>query len=151
MDQRLCGIDIRGSTLAMIRLFSAFAFAVLFLAPALVQGQSELDRLEDKISHHLETKMPGWNHKRGEPMAGTSKDVLTEFWSGANRVVKISIMPHKTVDEARQSIEEFVKYDREKEHLHGFGDDAYAWGYGLSNVIFRRGRFNVYVSTVARR
>src|SRR5258708_2278549 len=48
MDQGLCGIDIRGSISAMIRLFTAFAFAVLFLSPALVQGQSDLDRLEER-------------------------------------------------------------------------------------------------------
>ena len=58
-------------------------------------------------------------------------------------------MPHKTPDEAREAIREFVKYDREKQELNGFSDEAYAWGFGLGNVVFRRGKFNVYVSTVA--
>lgn len=131
------------------RILTALTFVGLFLAQTLAQGQSELDKLEDKVSHHIRTKMPGWNYKRGEPMPGTSKDVLTEFWRGSNRVVKISIMPHQSAEEARQSLQEFIKYDREIEQLKGFGDEAYLWGYGLSNLVFRRGRFNVYVSTVA--
>src|SRR5437879_4761438 len=114
-------------------LLVALTLFVVFLIHAVAKAQSEADRLEDKLSHYIETKMPGWKHKRGEPMVGTSKDVVTEFWASSNRVVKISIMPHKSADEAREAIREFVKYDREKQDLIGLGDEAYAWGFGLGN------------------
>jgi hypothetical protein len=43
----------------------------------------------------------------------------------------------------------FLKYESQKEELKGYGDEAYGWGYGTSRVVFRRGRFIVYVSTYA--
>jgi hypothetical protein len=92
--------------------------------------------------------MRQWKHKRGESIEG-SKNVVIEFWSFSNRVVKVSIIPHTSADEARQALLDFVRYDRDKEEIKGLGDNAYAWGYGLSNIVFRRGRLNVYVSAYA--
>lgn len=130
------------------RLVTAFAFLGFFLVPALAQDKSELDRLEDKISHHIETKMPGWRHIRSEPIEG-SKNVLVEFWSFSNRVVKVSIVPQKSAQEAREKMQVFARDTKEAEEVKGFGDEAYAWGYAGSNLFFRRGRVAVFVSTVA--
>jgi hypothetical protein len=33
--------------------------------------------------------------------------------------------------------------------LSDVGEEAYAWGYGLSDIAFRKGRYNVFVSTTA--
>ena len=33
--------------------------------------------------------------------------------------------------------------------MKGLGDEAYGWGYGMSNVVFTRGKSIVYVSTYA--
>jgi hypothetical protein len=33
--------------------------------------------------------------------------------------------------------------------LNGFGDEAYAWGFARSKIVFRRGKLVVYVSTRA--
>ena len=107
-----------------------------------------MNRLEDKINNYLEKQFPDWKHKRGESMQG-SKNVLDELWSSSTRVVKVSIVPHKSAAEAKDAIDQFVKYDREREELKGLGDEAFAWGYGLSNVVFSRGTLNVYVSTYA--
>jgi hypothetical protein len=127
-------------------------FLVVFLGLLIVQGvaqdQAELEKLDDKLNRHVATKMPGWNHKRGEPIQG-SKNVLIERWGTSNRVVTVSIVPHKSASEAREALIDFVKYDRDKEELIGLGDQAVAWGYGLSNIVLRRGRFNVYVSSYA--
>lgn len=112
---------------------------------AVAQGPLDLDGLDNKLSRHIETKMPGWKHKRGEPITG-SVNVLEETWSFPNRNIKVSIIPHASPAQARAAIREGVKYEREREALKGLGDEAYAWGYRLSNVVFTRGRFNVYVS-----
>jgi hypothetical protein len=130
------------------RMFVALLLSVLCLSPTSAQDSSDLEIVKDKVRHHLEFKMPGWKHKRGIPMLG-SRDVIEDFWSVSNRVVKISILPHKSPEEAQEVLRRFVKYDRQKEELKGLGDEAYAWGYGLSNIVFSRGRFTVYVSTTA--
>ena len=75
--------------------------------------------------------------------------MLIRRWGSSNRVVSISVVPHKSANEARQALIDFVKYDRRTEKLNGLGDEAFGWGYGQANVVFRRGRFNVYVNTYA--
>ena len=130
------------------RIFLLILIAVLPIGHGRAQGQEDLDSLDDKISHHVATKMPGWAHKRGEPIKG-SKNVLVEFWQFSNRVVKISIVPQKSVEEAREKMQSFIRNTKEAEPLKGFGDEAYSWGYAGSNVIFRRGKIAVFVSTVA--
>jgi hypothetical protein len=130
------------------RIFVVLVLSGLFLGHSAAQSQSDLDMLEDKLSRHLETKMPGWKHKRGEPIQG-SKNVLIEFWAFSNRVVKVSIIPQKSAEEAREKLQSFANNTREAEELRGLGDQAYTWGYAGSNVVFRRGRFAVFVSTYA--
>jgi hypothetical protein len=132
------------------RAFTLAALVILWQSIAVGQSPADLDTLHEKLKTRFHEVMPGWEGKRGEPIQG-DKNVLVEFWtdSSRNRIVKISIVPRASVEEARNAIEEFVKYDREKEQLRGFGDDGYAWGYGLSNVVFRRGKLTVFVSTMA--
>jgi len=126
----------------------ATILAIVFIGRVKAQEQEDLAKVADKVSHQLQIKMPGWKHKHGEPMLG-SKNVIEDFWSIPNRIVKISILPHKSANEARERLRAFVQYDREKEELNGLGDEAYTWGYGLSNIAFRRGRFTIYVGTTA--
>lgn len=112
------------------------------------QDPVDLDRLDDKLSRHIETKMPGWSHRRGKPMEG-STNVLVEIWSFPNRQVNIANMPRKSPDAGRAALQEFVKYERQKEELKDLGDEAYAWGYQLANVVVIRGGFSLYVSAGA--
>ncbi|HBB95275.1 MAG TPA: hypothetical protein DC054_07770 [Blastocatellia bacterium] len=107
-----------------------------------------MDRLDEKFSRQLEAKLPGWKHERGEPMQG-SKNVLIQYWSSSNRKIKITIIPQKSAQEAREKMEGFAKNTKGAEELKGFGDEAYSWGYAGSNVVFRKGRFAVFVSTYA--
>lgn len=132
----------------MEKLFLGLVFASIFVTAAAAQNRSDLDQLDAKAKGYIETKMPGWKHRRGKPIKG-SENVLIERWGSTNRIVSISVVPHKSDDEARQALSDFVKYDRKTERLNGFGDEAFGWGYGQANVVFRRGRFNVYVSTNA--
>src|SRR5215831_18843923 len=132
------------------RAFTLAAVVILWQSVAVGQSPADLVNLHEKLKSRFHQVMPGWEGRRGEPIQG-DKNVLVEFWTDStrNRIVKISIVPRASVEEARNAIEEFVKYDREKEQLQGLGDDAYAWGYGLSNVVFRRGKLTVFVSTTA--
>jgi len=92
--------------------------------------------------------MVGWKHQRSEPIRG-SEGVLVDFWSFEKRKVKIEVVPYSSAQKAKDAFDEFKKYEPDRENLNGFGDDAYAWGYALSNATFRRGRFIVYVSSYA--
>jgi hypothetical protein len=132
----------------MKKLFFGLVLSSVFLASIAAQEYSDLDQLDARATRHIETKMPGWRHRRGQPIEG-SQNVLIERWASSNRVVSISVVPHKSADEARQALNDFVKYDRKAERLNGFGDEAFGWGYGQANVVFRRGKFNVYVNTYA--
>jgi hypothetical protein len=130
------------------RLPIAFLLLGLLVITAIAQSDADLDRLDAKVNEHLERKMPGWKHKRGEPMEG-SKNVLIEFWSTSTRAVKVSVVPYASAQAAEGVLKGFLKYESQKEELKGYGDEAYGWGYGASRVVFRRGRFIVYVSTYA--
>ena len=76
--------------------------------------------------------MTGWTHKRVEPIKG-SKGVLVETWSFPNKGVKVAVSTLKSAEEARRSLEGFVKDTKEAELLKGYGDEAYIWGYGGSD------------------
>jgi hypothetical protein len=130
------------------RVLAAFVFLIL-LGHASAQKTAGLNRLDEKLARHLETKMPDWKHERGEPIAGSDDSVLIEFWSFSNRKMKVSILLHDSVEQAQQVIENHARYSFNKETLTGLGDEAYASGYGSSLVAFRRGKFTVYVSTTA--
>jgi len=125
---------------------------IVFFAPITVlpgqQQQTELDQLGDKLARHIATKMPGWQHKRGTVIQG-SKGVIVEFWTFANRIVKVSMMQRKSVEEARQNLTNFAGEEPDAQELKGFGDEAYSWGDGGSNIVFRRGKYTFYVATTA--
>ena len=124
------------------------ALCLLYLNYSQAQTQDDLDALDQKISHHVQTKMTGWTHKRVEPIKG-SKGVLVETWSFPNKGVKVAVSTLKSAEEARRSLEGFVKDTKEAELLKGYGDEAYIWGYGGSDLVVRRGRYIVYINAGA--
>ncbi len=129
-------------------IYLAIGLFCLCIGPVHAQNTPELDQLEAKVSRHLESQMVGWAHKRGEPIQG-SRNVLVEHWSWSNRVITISILPQKSAQAVREKMQSFVRITPEAQELKGFGDEAYSWGYEGSNVVFRKGRVAVFVSTVA--
>jgi hypothetical protein len=128
--------------------FIALVSTLLLAGSTLAQPQSDLDRLDEKFTRYFERVLPGWKHERVEPV-WKGENVLIQFWSLSNRKVKISVLPHKSGEEAREALESFVQSEWNKQPLRDFGDEAFTWGYGLSNVAFRRGRLTIYVSTYA--
>jgi len=119
---------------------------VLTTAGSIADAQSDLDKLDEKFSHHLEKVLPGWTHQRGEPI-DKSENVLIQFWYAPNKAIKISAMPYNSASDARAALEEFVRYERDKTQLKDLGEDGYAWGFGQSKIVFRKGRLLVFVSS----
>lgn len=122
--------------------------STLLVSQALAQDRTKLYALDEKVRRDFETTMPGWKHERVEPIV-QSENVLIEFWSFANRKVKISILPHESVEKAHEVFKNHERYSFNKEVLNGLGDEAVASGYGSSDVAFRKGKFTVYISTAA--
>jgi hypothetical protein len=128
--------------------FAAVVSSALLIAPARAKAQSDLDQLDKKFTHYLEKVMPGWKHERGEAF-GKSENVLIQFWYSADTSVKISVVPHRSANEAREAVERVAGSDMKREILRDIGDDAYAWGFKQSNVVLSKGKFVIYISTRA--
>jgi hypothetical protein len=127
------------------QVLTIFALFALLASSALAQQSSELDKLDEKLVHHFEKAMPEWKHERVEPIAG-SVGVLIQFWSFGDRKVKVSILLHKSVAEARATIQTHVRYSFNSETLTGIGDEAYSSSVHTSfDVTFRRGKITVNI------
>lgn len=88
------------------RTLIAVALSALCFSHALGQDKPDLDRLDETFSHHLQSKLPGWKHERGEAMQG-STNVLIQYWTFENRRIKITIIPQKSAQEAREKCNSF--------------------------------------------
>ena len=130
------------------RILWALLLSGLFVTQAAAQSQISMDVLEEKFSSHIRTKMPGWTHRRVQPMLN-SPNVLIEVWSFPNRSVKISVVPYKSAQQAREVLQGFLKYEPNREEVKALGDEAYARGVMRSHLVFRRGKFLVYVEAGA--
>ncbi len=126
------------------RFFPAILFASLIAAQVVAQSRPDLNELGEKVNRHIETKMPGWKHKRVEPFMN-SPNVFIEVWSFPTKGATVQIVPYKSRQEAREVLRSFLKYEKEKEEIKGLGDEAYVWGIRRANVVFTRGKFIVYV------
>jgi len=132
-----------------IRALVAFVFLLLVFSYTLAQASVELNRIDQKLTRYFENTMPNWKHERGEPITGSGDNVLIEFWSFSNRKVKVSVLLHKSVQQAQEVMQNHARYSFNKQALVGLGDEAYASGYGSSLVAFRKGKLTVYVHTDA--
>ena len=124
---------------------SVFAILILLVNAGLAQEPDDLDALDQKIRRHFEKALPGWKHERVEPIEG-SKNVLIEFWSMPNKKVKVSILSHISVEQAKQGFQDSAKYGV-KETVKELGDEVTSWGYGSAVIGFRRGKYTVYIGS----
>src|SRR6185369_2059410 len=127
------------------KIFTAVAFLAILTGSAHAQPRSELDRLDDTFKRIIGRAFPDWKYERGEPVWNTA-NVLIQFWSTPRKVVKIAVVPYHSASEARDVVSKFVKSELDRETLSQVGDEAYAWGYASSNIVFRRGSVVVYTS-----
>jgi hypothetical protein len=126
-------------------IFLVFVFFALLVSQALAQNLADVSRLDEKLKRQSEQTLPGWTHQRVEPF-GQSENVLIEFWSSSNRRVKVSILFHTSVEEAREVLQRHAKYLSNKEDLRDLGDEGYTSS--SSDVAFRRRNLTVYVRTM---
>ena len=122
--------------------------AVSLLIHAEAQQGTDLERTSEKIARYVAMRMPGWEEKRGNLIEGSS-DVVIQLWTFPNRIVKVSLMQRESVADARARLSRFAQDEPEARELHGFGDEAYSWGAEDANIVFRRGKYTVYVATIA--
>jgi hypothetical protein len=119
-----------------------------FASMAVGQGKADLDRRGEKIAKELESRLSGWHYKRVEPF-GPSSNIVVQVWSSENRIVKVAVAIRESVEDAKKEIKSFLQFRREPEQLSGFGDEAFAPERDGSSIVVRRGRFVIYISTVA--
>ena len=132
----------------MKTLMSTALILATFGSFTLAQKKPDLDRLDEKIRSHIELKLPGWRHKRLSPFGGTST-VLDQTWSSGNRIVTVAVAVRESVEDAKTEVKSFLQFRRDTEQLSGFGDEAFAPERDGSSIVLRRGRYVIYISTVA--
>ena len=117
---------------------------------AVVQSQRkiDLDALSEKISSQLELKLPGWQHKRVEPFGTPESKVVVQSWFVPNRNVQIAIAVRESVEAAKKEIRNYLEFRREPKILTGFGNEAFRPEPNDPQVVLRRGRYVIYISTV---
>src|SRR5882762_3057986 len=108
------GISNRGGLMKR-PLILTLILLIVMSSQTVAQNQStELEKLGDKLELIVKAQRPGWKHKRGEPMLNAT-NVLIDYWSFSNRVVKVSVLLHNSPEEAREVLQRFLRYNGEKE------------------------------------
>lgn len=128
--------------------YAASLVIIILASSGVASGQSDLDKLDEKFSRHIQKVLPGWQHERVDPINKT-ENVLIQFWYSSGKSVKISVNPYHSAADAKAALEEFAKYARQKEILADVGDQAYTWGFANSKIVFRKGKLVVIVSARA--
>ena len=120
---------------------------VMLAAVAVGQEKPDVERVEEQIASQLKTRLPGWKYKRLEPFGG-STTIVTQTWCTTNRVVKVAVAIRESAEDAKKEIRSFLQFRRDPEELIGFGEEAYAPERNGYDIVLRRGRFVIYISTV---
>lgn len=131
----------------MKTLLSAVLILATLVPVTLAQEKPDLDRLDQQISSQVELNLSGWRHKR-LPAFGGSSTVLEQTWSSGNRIVKVAVAVRQSVEDAKKEIKSFLQFRREPQELTEFGDEAFVPEPDGSDIVLRRGRYVIYVSTV---
>lgn len=112
------------------------------------QGKADVDRLGETMARQLQSGLPGWKCTPVEPF-GPSSNIVVQMWSSENRIVKVTVAIRQSVEDAKKEIRSFLQFKRESQELSGFGDEAFAPERDGSNIVLRKGRYVIYISTVA--
>ncbi|HEX8456422.1 MAG TPA: hypothetical protein VF656_03795 [Pyrinomonadaceae bacterium] len=151
---------------------------LIFGLPPSLHGQAppagDLERVGERLVRFFKEKRPGWEHSTVEPLAAPgqqpSRNVAIHFWrsdkclivdatiDGEQRKalpvyckVKVAVYLFPTIDAARAHLDEFAQSQRTRKapwtlRPVALGDEGYGWG--LSNVVFRKGRYSFWLDTV---
>jgi len=108
----------------------------------------DLDQISEAVQRAVQEKMPGWKHRRGQPITG-SGNVLVESYSSKDATIKLSVIPYDSKEEAEKEIKDLFAKEGAQRRLADLGDEGCAWGYRGSKFAFRRHNLNVFVSIEA--
>lgn len=122
---------------------------LLVVVTSTTAQEADLDRLDAKLRQDVESKMPGWTYRRGQPLGG-SKGVLIQSWTVPNRGVTIKIVQEKSAEAAKETIQRLAHdASTHAQPLRATGDEAYMWGFDNRQLVFRKGRSLIYVEAGA--
>lgn len=132
----------------MKTLMSTALILAAFVSVAVGQRRADVDRVGEKIATQLESRLSGWQHKRVEPF-GPSSNIVVQSWSTTNRSVKVAVAIRESAEDAKKEIRGFLQFRHEPQELNGFGDEAYVTEPNGSDIVLRRGRYVIYISSLA--
>jgi cell fate (sporulation/competence/biofilm development) regulator YlbF (YheA/YmcA/DUF963 family) len=119
-----------------------------FVSVTVGQRRADVDRVGEKIATQLESRLSGWRHKPVEPF-GPGSNIVVQSWSLTNRTVKVAVAIHESAEDAKAEIRNFLQFKREPQELRGFGDEAFVTDPDGSDIVLRRGRYVIYISSLA--
>ena len=131
----------------MKTLLSTALIVTTLVSVTVGQGKADLDRLEEKITRHLELNLLGWKHRRLQSY-GLSSSVLTQAWSSGKSTVLVTVAIRKSPEDAKEEIQSFLQSRKDPQPLTGIGDEAFVSGLNDSHIVLRRGRYVIYVGMV---
>ena len=118
------------------------------LAFAQTQRKEDLDGLSEKIINHLESKLPGWQHRRLPPFGTPESKVVDQVWSIPNRIVKVAVAVRGSAEDAKKEIRSFLEFRQDPQELTGIGDEAFWPERNGPSLVLRKGRYVIYLSIV---
>lgn len=119
---------------------------LVVLALGVRQEKVDLDGLSEKISSQLESNLPGWKYERVPPFGTPETKVIVQSWRTTRKSVWVQIAVRATVEDAKKEIRSFMEFRREPQELIAFGDEAYVPEPNVPSVVFRMGRYVIYIN-----
>jgi len=111
-------------------------------------SNTDLSQLSRLIEMATKETMPEWKYRIGEPVF-KGEHVLIASFTSADKIIKVSVLPHASRGEAERALHDFVRRDKSHKKLDDFGDEGFSRGFANSQVAFRKGNLTVYVSITA--
>jgi hypothetical protein len=102
--------------------------------------------MADHIERAIKENHPEWKLERIEPIVKT-ENVIIDQWRFDDSSVRVSFVPHKNANDAKEAIEDFRKYMKCNEEIQDLGDGGCWFGGHGTELAFRRGRITVYISS----
>lgn len=136
------------------KLFTQAPFSVVILLLLSFDGRAQsispdLQRMAEHIERAISENHPDWKMQRIEPILKT-ENVIIDQWHFEDSGVRMSFVPFKNANDAKEAIEHFRKYMKCKEETSDLGDEGCWFGGTGTELAFRRGRITVYISSAVQ-
>jgi hypothetical protein len=134
------------------------ALLTVLVGHSAAQGQSEMDRLSDKIKSVVEAAEPGWKCKRGTPFGSGGLQEVCSLYTDfkrpnmpLERVPMKHVAIHADLCSSAQAAERAFHLGtmNDSQALQDLGDEAYGFGMDHPNIAVRKGRYIFWIRSVA--